>query len=87
MMCESAERLWGGLLSLSSGPAISRGAVVTVGGTSGAVEPPALTITTGPYHNGQLINVWSGPNDFFTPYSQINIIKYADPGGKARICL
>jgi hypothetical protein len=53
-------------------------------GTAAAVAAPALTITPGPYHDGQLINVSVGPNHYFKPYSRINIIECADPGGKAR---
>jgi hypothetical protein len=58
---------------------------LTVGAISapaGAVAPPALTITPGPYHNEQLINLSVGPNHYFTPYSRINIIECADPSGK-----
>jgi hypothetical protein len=59
-------------------------AVGTASEPAGAVAPPALTITPGPYHNEQLINLSVGPNHFFTPYSRINIIECADPGGKAK---
>ena len=45
---------------------------------------PALTITPGPYHDGQLINVSVGPNNYFTPYARINILECADPGGKTK---
>jgi hypothetical protein len=48
------------------------------------VEPPALTITPGPYHNGQQINLSVGANKYFTPYSRINILECADPGGRAK---
>lgn len=58
--------------------------VVSASQPAGAVAPPALTITPGPYHNEQLINLSVGPNHFFTPYSRINIIECADPGGKAK---
>ena len=43
-----------------------------------------MTITPGPYHNLQLINVSVGPNHFFKPYSRINIIECADPGGNSK---
>lgn len=59
-------------------------AMMTMSGSAGAVAPPALTITPGPYHNEQLINLSVGPNHFFKPYSRINIIECADPGGKAK---
>jgi hypothetical protein len=52
-------------------------------GTAGAGEP-ALSMTPGPYHEGQLINLSVGPNHYFTPYSRIIIIECADPGGKAK---
>jgi len=52
-------------------------------GTAGA-DVPALSITQGPYHEGQLINVSVGPDSFFTPYSRIIIIECADPGGKTK---
>ena len=59
-------------------------ALVATAGTAGAVAAPALTITQGPYHDGQRINVSVGPNHYFKPYSRINIIECADPGGKAK---
>src|ERR1700733_14755825 len=86
MKCERAGRLWRGVPFSVLGTAIlvlAGVAVVTVSGPAGAVAPPALKITTGPYHNEQLINLSVGPNHFFTPYSRINIIECADPGGKA----
>ena len=59
-------------------------AVAATAGPVGAVAAPTLTITHGPYHDGQLINVSVGPNHYFKPYSRINIIECADPGGKAK---
>jgi len=53
-------------------------------GTAIAASAPALNITPGPYHDGQTINVAVGPNHYFKPYSRINILECADPGGKAR---
>lgn len=58
--------------------------VAATAGAAGAVAAPTLTITHGPYHDGQLINVSVGPNHYFKPYSRINIIECADPGGKAK---
>jgi len=55
----------------------------TIAGPAGAVAPPTLQITPGPYHNQQEINVSVGPNHFFKPYARINIIECADPGGKS----
>lgn len=54
--------------------------------TSGAAAaaPPVVSITPGPYHEGQLIKVSVGPNHYFAPYSRINIIECADPGGTAK---
>jgi hypothetical protein len=57
------------ILSISSLPA-------------GAVSPPRLIMTSGTYHNGELINVAVGSNHFFKPYSRVNILECADPGGK-----
>ncbi len=61
-------------------------AVLAVGpaGAAGAASPPALTITSGPYVNGQSINLSVGPNKFFKPYSRVNVIECADPGGKSK---
>lgn len=61
------------------------GALLAAGPTGGAgatgSSPPSVTITPGPYHSNQHISVSVGPNRFFTPYSRINIIECADPGG------
>ncbi|HXN62824.1 MAG TPA: hypothetical protein VN886_20425 [Acidimicrobiales bacterium] len=46
--------------------------------TAGA---PTLTITSGPYRDGQLVNLSVGPNHYFTKYAEINIVQCADPGG------
>jgi hypothetical protein len=58
-------------------------ALAATAGPAGAAAP-ALSITPGPYHDAQLINVSVGPNHYFKPYSRINIIECGDPGGKAR---
>ena len=58
--------------------------VVALAGPADAVSAPALKITSGPYHDGQLINLSVGPNHYFTPYSRVNIIECADPGGKQK---
>jgi hypothetical protein len=63
---------------------LAEAVTVVMSGPAGAVAPPSLTITPGPYHNLQLINLSVGPNHYFTPYSRINIIECADPGGKAK---
>ena len=55
----------------------------TTAGTAAAAVP-ALSITPGPYHEGQMINLSVGPNHYFKPYSRINVIECADPGGKAK---
>jgi hypothetical protein len=57
------------ILSISSLPA-------------GAVSPPRLIMTSGTFHNYELISVAVGPNHFFKPYSRVNILECADPGGK-----
>jgi hypothetical protein len=51
---------------------------------AGAASPPRLIITSGTFHNEQLINVAVGPNHFFKPYSRVNILECADPGGKKK---
>ncbi len=54
------------------------------GCSSGGNDPTSqapLTITPGPYHAGQLINVSVGPNHYFKPYAGIKILECADPGG------
>ncbi len=57
-------------------------AMVATALPAGAASPPALHITKGPYHDGQLINISVGPNHFYKPYSRINILECGDPGGK-----
>jgi len=49
---------------------------------AGAVSPPQLIMTSGTFHNGELISVAVGSNHFFKPYSRVNILECADPGGK-----
>ena len=63
---------------------VGAGILVATPGTAGAVSPPTLNVTAGPYHNGQHIAVSVGPNHYFTPYSRVNIIECADPGGDAK---
>ena len=50
----------------------------------GAAAAPHIQVTTGPYHAGQRINVSVGANHFFKPYSKVNILECADPGGKKK---
>ena len=59
-------------------------AFATTSGVAGAIAAPGLTITPGPYHDGQRISVSVGPNHYFKPYSRINIIECADPGATAK---
>jgi hypothetical protein len=68
---------------------LAAGLLVTIagcssGGDSGYTPPTPLTITAGPYHAGQRINLSVGPNKYFTPYSGIKILECADPGGTAK---
>ncbi len=49
--------------------------------SAGAASPPVVHITKGPYHNGELINLSVGANHFYKPYSRINLLECADPGG------
>ena len=73
-----------GRIAASIAGAVLAGVFGLPAGTAGAVAPPSLTITQGPYHNTQRINVSVGPNRFFKPYARINIIECADPGGKSK---
>jgi hypothetical protein len=84
MTLDRASRRVRVLASFCIGATVLAGIIVSSAGASGAVAPPALTITAGPYHNGQEINLSVGPNKYFTPYSHINILECADPGGKAK---
>jgi hypothetical protein len=59
-------------------------AIVLTAGVAGGVSAPTVKITSGPYHNGQLINVSVGPNRYFKPYSRVNILECADSGGKSK---
>jgi hypothetical protein len=84
MRDKTTGRRWWGITPLVVESVVLTGiAVVAMAGAAGAAAPPALTMTPGPYHNGQSINLSVGPNKYFTPYSRINIIECADPGGKA----
>ena len=60
------------------------GAIGVMVAPAGAASPPSITITSGPYHNGQLINLSVGPNHFFAPYSRVNVIECADPHGSTK---
>ena len=84
MKFDKASELWRRTASCLVGSFVAGLVVVAMAGGAGAVAAPALNITPGPYHNLQLINVSVGPNHYFKPYSRINIIECADPGGKTR---
>jgi hypothetical protein len=58
--------------------------VVAIAVPAGAASPPKLHLTSGNFHNGQLINLSVGPNHFFTHYTHVNILECADPGGKKK---
>jgi hypothetical protein len=62
--------------------AMTAGSIVS--SSAGAASPPHLVITSGPFHNEQLISVAVGPNKYFRPYSRVNILECADPGGKKK---
>ncbi len=84
MRDKTAGPRWGGVAPFVVASAVLTGmTIVSTAGAAGAVAPPALKITPGPYHNGQSISLSVGPNRYFTPYSRINVIECADPGGKA----
>jgi hypothetical protein len=44
-------------------------------------QTPGVSISTGPYRDGQVISFSVGPNHYFTKYQNINIVECADPGG------
>ncbi len=83
-MGSDVKQLWRRVASCIVGSAMAATAVVGAASSAGAVAAPTLTITPGPYHNDQAISVSVGANHFFTPYSRINIIECADPGGTTR---
>jgi hypothetical protein len=56
--------------------------VVAMSAPSGAVGAPSLRMTSGTLHDGQRISLSVGPNHYFKPYSHVNILECADPGGK-----
>jgi len=72
-----------GRLTASAAALFCAGAIVATASPAGAVSPPPMTVTPGPYHNGQTINISVGPNRFFKPYGRVNVIECADPKGKA----
>jgi hypothetical protein len=75
---------WRRIGSYFVGSAVAGIVVVAMPSAAGAVSAPAMKITPGPYHNDQLISVSVGPNHYFKPYSAINILECADPGGKTK---
>jgi hypothetical protein len=77
-------RLGGRVASVAAAAAVCGLLSVGTTGPAGATAPPSLTITAGPYHANQHISVSVGPNKYFTPYSRINIIECADPGGSPK---
>jgi hypothetical protein len=84
MRLDKANRRGRGLGLCLVGSAVVGILVVGMAGAAGTTGGPALKMTPGPYHNEQLINVSVGPNHFFAPYSRVNIIECADPGGKTK---
>jgi hypothetical protein len=66
---------------LFSGLAFTALSVVLLTSCGGGSNGPALNMPSGPFHNGQTINISVGPNHVFTPYSHINFLECADPGG------
>ena len=74
---------WRHLASTAAGTFLAAVTVLGAAGAAGATSPPTVTITPGPYHNGQNINLSVGPNKFFKPYSRVNVIECGDPGGKS----
>ena len=51
-----------------------------------AISRPTVTLTPAPspsIHGGQVMGYRSGPNKVFTPYTRIEILECADPGGQS----
>jgi hypothetical protein len=69
------------VLSAAAGALLLMAAGCGGSGSGSASGAPAVTITSGPYRDGQLINFSVGPNHYFTKYANINIVQCADPGG------
>ena len=67
MRFDKADELWRCVSAYFVGSAVAGIVVIAMAGAAGAVSAPALTITPGPYHEGQLINVSVGPNRYFKP--------------------
>jgi hypothetical protein len=84
MRLDKAEECWWRIASCVVGSIGAGIAVVAMAGAASAVSAPALKITPGPYHDQQLINVSVGPNHYFKPYSRVNILECADPGGRTK---
>ena len=60
-------------------------ALAACGGSSSS-EPPSAVAVSGTssgwvFHDGQTVSVSMGANHVFKPYSHVNIIQCADPGG------
>jgi hypothetical protein len=70
---------------VTKGVAVCGGALLALmvaASPAGALKPPSLRITPGPYSAGQMISISVGPNHYFKPYSRINLLECADAGGK-----
>ena len=64
---------------------LSAGPVAVQAAWAGAA-PPQLQVSFsshGELHDQQTVSVTVGPNDYFSPYAEINIVECADPGGLA----
>lgn len=83
MRSDQAEKLSQRIRETLVGSAVAGIVVFAMVGAAGAVTAPALKITPGPYHSGQLVNLSVGSNHYFKPYSRVNVLECADAGGKA----
>jgi hypothetical protein len=63
------------------GLALTALSVVLLASCGGGSNGPSLNMPSGPFHSGQTISISVGPNHVFTPYSHINVLECADPGG------
>jgi hypothetical protein len=66
---------------LIGGLVLAAVSVVLLASCGGSSSGPSLSMPSGPFHDGQTINLSVGPNHVFTPYSHINFLECADPAG------
>lgn len=76
------------LAGLAAAGVLSTGAMMAGGGgvAEAATATPALAVSPSlsghPVRNGETVSISVGPNSFFDPYSRIEIMECAAPGGQ-----